>query len=176
MEPIDDVTFRSFQDSEGRILSQRDLRIAVYRRGVEPSLRRVIWKHLLNVYPENYSGQERIDFIKLRCETYRQMRDLWQMYTNLDPEVMQLCNMVRKDVYRTDRHYPFYANCKADAEEDDNPNVTALFNILVTYALNHQYRYCQGMSDLASPLLYVMKGTAGWSSALIGIELLFACR
>lgn len=160
-EPIDDVTFRSFQDSEGRIISQRDLRIAVYRRGVEQSLRRVIWKHLLNVYPDNYSGQERINFIKLRCETYRQMRDLWQLNSKFDSEVIQLCNMVRKDAYRTDRQHPFYANRKTEEiDEDDNPNVTALFNILITYALNHKNQYCQGMSDLASPLLYVMKDEA----------------
>lgn len=88
------------------------------------------------------------------------MRDLWQINAKLDSEVMQLCSMVRKDVYRTDRHHPFYANRKTDPEEDDNPNVTSLFNILITYALNHKYRYCQGMSDLASPLLYVMKGEA----------------
>lgn len=167
-EPLDDAAFRAFQDSEGRIGSTRDLRIAVYRRGVEPSLRRVIWKHLLNVYPEGYTGQERLDFLRLRCQTYRQMRDLWQNANASgggDPEVAALVHMVRKDVFRTDRHHPFYANNNKGGaaaldpdREEDNPNVTALLNILITYALNHRIRYCQGMSDLASPLLYVMKG------------------
>ena len=35
-------------------------------------------------------------------------------------------DMVRKDVLRTDRHYPFYSG-------DDNPNVNQLFNVLTTY-------------------------------------------
>lgn len=156
-EPIDDVSLREFLDQEGRVKCQRKLRIGIYRRGIDCSLRKVIWKHLLNVYPEGYTGQERIDFVRVRCETYRQMRELWQRNVTTDSEVINLANMIRKDVRRTDRHHPFYANTD-DSEEDNNPNVTSLYNILMTYALNHQHRYCQGMSDLASPILYVMKG------------------
>ena len=63
---------------------------------------------------------------------------------------------VRKDVLRTDRYHHYYSG---DSDDDDNENVTALLNVLTTYALNHKDRYCQGMSDLASPLLYAMKGT-----------------
>lgn len=165
VDPIDDTSLRSFLDSEGRVKSQRDLRIAIYRRGIDSSLRRVIWKHLLNVYPEAYTGQERMDFVRIRCETYRQMRDLWQRNVTSDPEVASLSHMILKDVRRTDRHHPFYAN-SGECEEDNNPNVTCLYNLLMTYALNHQFRYCQGMSDLASPILYVMKGLpAGFASS-----------
>jgi hypothetical protein len=46
-------------------------------------------------------------------------------------------NMVRKDVLRTDRQHGFYAG-------EGNHNVTSLFNILTTYALNHpSVSYCQ---------------------------------
>ncbi len=42
------------------------------------------------------------------------------------------------------------------AGSDDSANVLSLFNILVTYALTHpDVSYCQGMSDIASPLLVV---------------------
>lgn len=189
--PIHDIW--PFLDSEGRVRCQRDFRIAIYRRGMDPNLRRIGWKHLLNVYPDDYTGQERIDFIRIRSETYCQMLDLWQRNRMTDPEVRNVCNMVRKDVRRTDRHHNFYygpdggeddcddccIGCQTDSDvphfDNDsndsenhkssstksklktNPNVVSLFNILVTYALNHCYRYCQGMSDLASPLLYVMK-------------------
>ena len=67
-----------------------------------------------------------------------------------------LCFQVKKDVIRTDRCFNFYAG----NTEDDNENVTCLLNILTTFALNHRDRYCQGMSDLASPLLYIMKDEA----------------
>jgi hypothetical protein len=46
---------------------------------------------------------------------------------------------------------PFY-------DGDDNPNVELLRNILVTYSFyNFDLGYCQGMSDLLSPILYVME-------------------
>ncbi|XP_023342780.1 uncharacterized protein LOC111712415 isoform X2 [Eurytemora carolleeae] len=65
-------------------------------------------------------------------------------------DVKTVINMVRKDVLRTDRQHPFYAG-------EGNHNVTSLFNILTTYALNHpSVSYCQGMSDLASPILVIM--------------------
>ncbi|KAF7495358.1 TBC1 domain family member 25 [Sarcoptes scabiei] len=143
----------------------------MFRRGLDPALRRIAWKHLLNVYPENLTGQERIDFIRDRCETYLKMRQLWQNHILTDPKVMSICHMVFKDVRRTDRQHIFYeiseqelnapdffANQKMD--EQTNSNVASLFRLLVTYALNHKYSYCQGMSDLASPILFVMKNEA----------------
>ena len=63
--------------------------------------------------------------------------------------------MVKKDVLRTDRLHPFYAG------SDENQNIASLFNILTTYALNHpSVSYCQGMSDIASPLLVTMNDEA----------------
>jgi hypothetical protein len=91
--PLNDNQFRNFLDSEGKIKCARELRIAVYRRGVEPSLRKVVWKHLLNVYPSGLTGQQRIDFMKLKCETYCQMRNLWQVNQN-DPIVENIIHTV----------------------------------------------------------------------------------
>ncbi|CAG2105281.1 unnamed protein product [Medioppia subpectinata] len=150
--PLNDNELRTFLDSEGKVKCIRDMRIAVYERGVEPSLRKVVWKHLLNVYPYGLTAQQRIDFMKLKCETYCQMRNLWQS-NEKDPIVEQTLDMIKKDVMRTDRqHHFYYGN-----SDDDNDNVTALLNLLTTYSLNHRETYCQGMSDLASPLLYAMK-------------------
>lgn len=70
-------------------------------------------------------------------------------------ELTYVTSMVKKDVLRTDRLHPFYAG------SDDNQNIGALFNILTTYALNHpSVSYCQGMSDIASPLLVTMNDEA----------------
>ena len=58
---------------------------------------------------------------------------------------------------RTDRSFPFYAG-------DGNPNVTTLFNILTTYALNHpSVSYCQVRLTFLSPIcqyvnFYAMTG------------------
>lgn len=70
-------------------------------------------------------------------------------------ELAYVTSMVKKDVLRTDRLHPFYAG------NDDNQNIASLFNILTTYALNHpSVSYCQGMSDIASPLLVTMNDEA----------------
>ena len=91
--PLNDNQFRNLLDCEGKVKCSRELRIAVYRRGVEPSLRKVVWKHLLNVYPSGLTAQQRIDFMKLKCETYCQMRNLWQSNQN-DSTVEQTLHMV----------------------------------------------------------------------------------
>lgn len=70
-------------------------------------------------------------------------------------ELAYVTSMVKKDVLRTDRLHPFYAG------SDENQNIASLFNILTTYALNHpSVSYCQGMSDIASPLLVTMNDEA----------------
>ena len=36
-----------------------------------------MWKHLLNVYPENMTARERIDYVKTKSAEYRELRDCW---------------------------------------------------------------------------------------------------
>ncbi|KAL1466288.1 hypothetical protein MTO96_026781 [Rhipicephalus appendiculatus] len=153
--PLGDREFRTCLDGEGRLLKPRELRLAVYKGGVEPSLRKVVWKHILNVYPDGLTGRERLAYMRRKSDQYLQLRAAWKaLLDNPDysGDIQLVTNMVRKDVLRTDRTNPFYAG------GDDNANVVSLFNLLTTFALNHPtLSYCQGMSDLASPLLVVMR-------------------
>uniref|UniRef100_A0A1B6HMT1 Rab-GAP TBC domain-containing protein n=1 Tax=Homalodisca liturata TaxID=320908 RepID=A0A1B6HMT1_9HEMI len=156
--PLTDAEFRSFLDPIGQVVRDKELRAVIYYGGIEPSLRKVIWKHILNVYPEGMSGKERMDYTKRKSFEYQKLRDSWrEMLKNgqMVGDLAYVTSMVRKDVLRTDRHHMFYAG------SDDNKNIAALFNILTTYALNHPaVSYCQGMSDLASPLLVTMNDEA----------------
>lgn len=149
--PLSDTEFRTFLDSVGQIIHPHTLRNVIYGGGIDPSLRRVVWKHILNVYPDGMTGRERMDYMKRKSSEYYRLRDTWRAAVQRGPVVGELAyvtSMVRKDVLRTDRLHPFYAG------NDDNQNIAALFNILTTYALNHPaVSYCQGMSDIASPLL-----------------------
>ncbi|KAL3183896.1 hypothetical protein MRX96_032997 [Rhipicephalus microplus] len=115
----------------------------------------VVWKHILNVYPDGLTGRERLAYMRRKSDQYLQLRAAWKaLLDNPDysGDIQLVTNMVRKDVLRTDRTNPFYAG------GDDNANVVSLFNLLTTFALNHPtLSYCQGMSDLASPLLVVMR-------------------
>ncbi|XP_035913165.1 uncharacterized protein LOC118512603 [Anopheles stephensi] len=152
--PLADAEFRKLQDSVGQILAPEQLRKVIYLGGIDPSLRRVVWKHILNVYPDGMTGRERMEYMKKKSAEYYRLRDVWRSTMqrgNIVGELAYVTSMVRKDVLRTDRLHPFYAG------SDDNQNIAALFNVLTTYALNHPaVSYCQGMSDIASPLLVTM--------------------
>ncbi|XP_011162418.1 TBC1 domain family member 25 isoform X2 [Solenopsis invicta] len=156
--PLTDAEFRRFLDPIGQVVHSKELRAVIYFGGIEPSLRKVVWKHILNVYPEGMSGRERMDYMKKKAQEYQTLRERWRMLVQKGQNIGDLgyvTGMVRKDVLRTDRHHKFYGG------SDDNQNTASLFNILTTYALNHpSVSYCQGMSDLASPLLVTMRDEA----------------
>jgi len=148
--PVSDAEFRSFLNKVGQVVAPREFRLAVYRGGLEPGLRKIAWKHLLNVYPAGMTGGERLQYLKDLSKLYNELKTDWMncvLQGRVSDDVKTVMNMVRKDVLRTDRGNSFFAG-------EGNRNVTTLFNILTTYALNHPtVSYCQGMSDLASPLL-----------------------
>ncbi|CAD6222570.1 GSCOCG00001032001-RA-CDS [Cotesia congregata] len=156
--PLTDAEFRKFLDPIGQVIHSKELRAVIYFGGIEPSLRKVVWKHILNVYPDGMSGRERMDYMKRKAQEYQSLRERWKSLMQKGQNVGDLSyvtSMVRKDVLRTDRHHKFYGG------SDDNQNIASLFNILTTYALNHpSVSYCQGMSDLASPLLVIMRDEA----------------
>lgn len=153
--PMSDMEFKNYMDSEGFMVRPNDFRLSVFQGGIEPSLRRVAWRHLLNIFPVSMSGQCRFDYMKRKEEEYRKLREEWHVRfknNTATEEVKYVAGMVKKDVLRTDRCHGFYAG------NDENENTLSLFHILVTYALTHpDVSYCQGMSDLASPLLYTQK-------------------
>lgn len=154
--PLSDMEFRKYCDSVGQIIHASRLRRVIYEGGIDSSLRRVLWKLLLNVYPERMTGKERMDYMKRKSTEYLKLRDTWREAVqagNTEGDLGFVTGMVRKDVLRTDRLHPFYAG------SDDNQNVAALFNILTTYSLNHpSVSYCQGMSDFCSCILVSMQG------------------
>jgi len=146
--PMSDAEFRTFLDAVGCLVYPQPFRLAVYQAGVEPSLRKVVWRHLLNIYPGSLNGRERFDYLRRKSNEYFRLRDEWQSRQS-DDAVLIVAAMVRKDVLRTDRQHLFYAG-------ENNINGTALFNLLVTFAVAHpRLSYWQGMSDIASPILAV---------------------
>lgn len=153
--PLSDMEFRKYCDSVGQIIHAQELRKVIYFGGIDPSLRRVLWKYLLNVYPAKLTGKERMDYAKKMSNEYFKLRDTWRESVesgNVDSELKYFMKKIKDDVNRTDKLEPFYAG------SDDNKNVIALYNILVTYSLNHpSVSYCQGMSDFCSTILVAMQ-------------------
>ncbi|XP_042311173.1 TBC1 domain family member 25 isoform X2 [Sceloporus undulatus] len=152
--PLSDSEFHTFLNHEGQLTRPAELRLRIFHGGVEPSLRKVVWRYLLNVYPDGLTGQERMDYMKRKTREYEQLKGEWE--ARASPEDLDFIRSnVLKDVLRTDRTHPYYAG------SDDNPHLTALHDLLTTYAVTHpQISYCQGMSDIASPILAVMDNEA----------------
>lgn len=103
--PLSDVEFRKYQDPVGQVIKPEELRNAIYFGGVEPgfryttimvnfnfarkyyywilfSFRKVVWKHLLNVYPKGLSGKQRIEYMQRKAKEYEQLKSAWKNTTN----------------------------------------------------------------------------------------------
>ncbi|KAF7649304.1 hypothetical protein LDENG_00143820 [Lucifuga dentata] len=152
--PLSDGEFHSYLNGQGQLTRPEELRLRIYHGGVDPSLRKVVWRYLLNVYPDGLSGQERMDYMKRKTREYEQLKSEWTArVSNEDLEFIR--GNVLKDVLRTDRSHPYYAG------SEDSPHLTALTDLLTTFAITHpQISYCQGMSDIASPIFAVMDNEA----------------
>eukprot|EP00069_Balaena_mysticetus_P012700 bmy_21808T0 len=148
--PLSDAEFHTYLNHEGQLSRPEELRLRIYHGGVEPSLRKVVWRYLLNVYPDGLTGRERMDYMKRKSREYEQLKSEWAQRAS--PEDLEFIrSTVLKDVLRTDRAHPYFAG------PEDGPHLRALHDLLTTYAVTHpQVSYCQGMSDLASPILAVM--------------------
>ncbi|GCC44587.1 hypothetical protein chiPu_0028391, partial [Chiloscyllium punctatum] len=91
-----------------------------------------------------------MDYMKRKTREYEQLKSEWAL--RACPEDLEFVSgMVLKDVLRTDRAHPYFAG------SEDSAHLLALRDLLVTYAVTHpRISYCQGMSDIASPILAVM--------------------
>lgn len=77
-------------------------------------------------------------------------------------------SLIERDVIRSDRSHPFYA--------DDSHNLALLTNLLMTYMMyDFDIGYLQGMSDLAAPILYVFNGDLV-KSFWVFVEVMKLCR
>lgn len=161
--PLSDSEFHSYLNGQGQLTRPEELRLRIYHGGVEPSLRKVVWRYLLNVYPDGLSGQERMDYMKKKTREYEQLKREWTARASHE-DLEFIRGNVLKDVLRTDRAHPYYAG------SEDSPHLTALTDLLTTFAITHpQISYCQGMSDIASPILAVMDNEAHTYICFCGI-------
>lgn len=54
--------------------------------------RKVVWKHLLNVYPEGLTGRERLDYMKQKTKEYEGLKAVWQEH--LQNEEVQITHLL----------------------------------------------------------------------------------
>ncbi|XP_074568603.1 uncharacterized protein LOC141825109 [Curcuma longa] len=154
-DPLSLEEWASFFDFEGRIIDSKALKERIFYGGVEHNLRKEVWKFLLgyNEYDSTYAEREYLASEKK--SEYEMLKSQWQSISAAQAKrfskFRERKGLINKDVVRTDRSVAYF-------EGDDNPNVMVLRDILLTYSFyNFDLGYCQGMSDLLSPILYVMK-------------------
>ncbi|PQP98609.1 TBC1 domain family member 15 [Prunus yedoensis var. nudiflora] len=153
--PLGSDEWKTFLDYEGRIMDSEALRKRIFYGGVEHELRKEVWPFLLGYHAYDSTEAEREYLRAVKKSEFETIKRQWQ---SISPEqakrftkFRERKGLIEKDVVRTDRSLSFY-------DGDDNPNVNLLRDILLTYSFyNFDLGYCQGMSDLLSPILFVME-------------------
>ncbi|CAG9765437.1 unnamed protein product [Ceutorhynchus assimilis] len=153
--PLTEEQWREQFNYEGRLEDVESIKTLIFRGGVTPSIRKEVWKFLLDYHPWNSTSAERQKCNSTKSEEYYLMKLQWKSFTKTQEDnfsdFAQRKSLIDKDVNRTDRNLDFYAG-------DNNFNLTTLNDILMTYVMyNFDLGYVQGMSDLLSPLLMLLE-------------------
>ncbi|KAG5308860.1 TBC15 protein, partial [Acromyrmex insinuator] len=152
--PLTQEQWEKCKDREGRITDPEAIKEIIFRGGICPSLRFEVWKFLLNYYPWKSTHNERLELKRKKTDEYFTMKLQWRTFTTAQEsrfsDYRERKSLIEKDVNRTDRTHPYYAG-------DSNPHLEQLYDILMTYIMyNFDLGYVQGMSDLLSPILFLM--------------------
>ncbi|KAL6757630.1 RabGAP/TBC protein [Haematococcus lacustris] len=142
-------------DAAGRLVSGSVLQQRAWTSGLQPAVRRDAWRYLLGLHAPGSSAAERAAAAADRRRQYHSLRSQWQSIGAVQAARFSHWRerrvRVDKDVRRTDRTHPFFV-------DEHGAALKALRRMLLTYSMfNFDIGYCQGMSDLASPLLVVLR-------------------
>uniref|UniRef100_A0AAY4BNK5 TBC1 domain family member 15 n=1 Tax=Denticeps clupeoides TaxID=299321 RepID=A0AAY4BNK5_9TELE len=154
-EPVTQEEWEASVDSEGRIRDPQHLKNRIFRGGLCHSLRREVWKFLLGFYPWSSTQEARRVLHRSKTDEYFRMKLQWKSVSEeqekRNSRLRDYRSLIEKDVNRTDRTNSFY-------EGEGNPGLILLHDVLMTYCMyDFDLGYVQGMSDLLSPILYVME-------------------
>lgn len=134
---------------------------------VKPQLRKGVWPHLVRVFhPKLETHEERESYLSKLRLIYDSLKG--RLHTQNDSPVSQsqhLYDSIRRDAVRTDPNESFYAQQCEDLGSSSllglrlsEDNIEKLVNITAIFTLEHDnVAYTQGMTDLLSPILYVME-------------------
>ncbi|XP_071760798.2 TBC1 domain family member 15 isoform X2 [Centroberyx gerrardi] len=153
--PLSAEDWARHQDPEGRMLNVPRLKQVIFKGGLCHAVRKEAWKFLLGYFPWDSSLEERKALQRAKTDEYFRMKLQWKSVSEeqerRNSRLRDYRSLIEKDVNRTDRTNRFY-------EGIDNPGLVLLHDILMTYCMyDFDLGYVQGMSDLLSPILYVME-------------------
>ncbi|XP_045894572.1 TBC1 domain family member 15 isoform X1 [Micropterus dolomieu] len=154
-EPLSAEAWTKHQDPEGRMTNIPRLQQVIFKGGLCHAVRKEAWKFLLGYFPWASTMEERKALQRAKTDEYFRMKLQWKSVSEeqerRNSRLRDYRSLIEKDVNRTDRTNRFY-------EGIDNPGLVLLHDILMTYCMyDFDLGYVQGMSDLLSPILYVME-------------------
>uniref|UniRef100_A0A674C731 TBC1 domain family member 15 n=1 Tax=Salmo trutta TaxID=8032 RepID=A0A674C731_SALTR len=128
--------------------------VVLILQGLCHAVRKEAWKFLLGYYTWDSTYDERKGQQRRKTDEYFRMKLQWKSVSEeqerRNSRLRDCRSLIEKDVNRTDRTNRFY-------EGIDNPGLVLLHDVLMTYCMyDFDLGYVQGMSDLLSPILYVM--------------------
>ncbi|KAI4788725.1 hypothetical protein KUCAC02_035679 [Chaenocephalus aceratus] len=142
-DPVSSEEWSRHQDAEGRMINVPLLKQIIFKG------RKEAWKFLLGFFPWESTVEERK--VLHRAKTWEAAVEVSEQQEGRNSKLRDCRSLIEKDVNRTDRTNRFY-------EGLDNPGLVLLHDILMTYCMyDFDLGYVQGMSDLLSPVLYVME-------------------
>ncbi|XP_034053185.1 TBC1 domain family member 15-like isoform X2 [Gymnodraco acuticeps] len=154
-DPVSSEEWSRHQDAEGRMINVPLLKQIIFKGGLCHAKRKEAWKFLLGFFPWESTVEERKVLHRDKTDEYFRMKLQWKSVSEQqerrNSKLRDCRSLIEKDVNRTDRTNRFY-------EGLDNPGLVLLHDILMTYCMyDFDLGYVQGMSDLLSPVLYVME-------------------
>nr|XP_046251309.1 TBC1 domain family member 15 isoform X1 [Scatophagus argus] len=154
-QPLSADDWTKHQDPEGRMIDVPHLKRVIFKGGLCHAVRKEAWKFLLGYFPWDSTLEERKALHRAKTDEYFKMKLQWKSVSEeqekRNSRLRDYRSLIEKDVNRTDRTNRFY-------EGIDNPGLVLLHDILMTYCMyDFDLGYVQGMSDLLSPILYVME-------------------
>lgn len=164
--PLTLKQWQEFKTADGQVSDPERIKEIIFRGGIEPTLRQEVWKYLLNYDLWEHTTVERDERRKNLEDEYYRMKLQWSSLSknqekNHSGYRDRKCQ-IEKDVKRTDRNLEFYNG-------EDNPNIDRLQDILLTYVMySFDIGYVQGMSDLLSPILYLVDDEAASFWCFVG--------
>uniref|UniRef100_A0A0N4ZCK3 Rab-GAP TBC domain-containing protein n=1 Tax=Parastrongyloides trichosuri TaxID=131310 RepID=A0A0N4ZCK3_PARTI len=166
-KPITLAIWNSFKDSEGRITKVNNALQAIFRGGLEPELRKDVWKYLLKYNKWHFTVNENKAHRKKLEEEYYKMKMIWMSMSDDIMSRFSIFNehrsLIEKDVIRTDRSHPFFQNGKHNY-------LQLMTDILTTSVIyNFDLGYVQGMSDYLATLLVVMENEVDTFWCFVGL-------
>ncbi|VCW77412.1 unnamed protein product [Gulo gulo] len=153
--PLTEEEWAHHVGPEGRLQQVPLLKARIFSGGLSPGLRREAWKFLLGYLSWEGSAEEHKAHVRKKTDEYFRMKLQWKSVSPEQERRNSLLHgyrsLIERDVSRTDRTNKFY-------EGPENPGLGLLNDILLTYCMYHfDLGYVQGMSDLLSPILYVIQ-------------------